>query len=129
MQPASALPRDVNRLRHLDTSAQGPLAGTMSELLSAADVEARLHQLPGWSSAETGDRALTRTFKFDDFRAALSFVNRVGDIAEQLDHHPDVDIRWNKVTLTLSTHSAGGLTERDFTLAHRIDDRASEPSG
>jgi 4a-hydroxytetrahydrobiopterin dehydratase len=101
----------------------------MSELLSAAEVAARLEQLPGWSSAEAGGAALTRTLKFDDFKAALTFVNRVGDIAEQLDHHPDVDIRWNKVTLTLSTHSAGGLTERDFTLAHRIDDRASEPSG
>jgi 4a-hydroxytetrahydrobiopterin dehydratase len=100
----------------------------MSELLTAADVEARLGQLPGWSSADVGGAALTRTFKFDDFKAALSFVNRVGDVAEQLDHHPDVDIRWNKVTLTLSTHSAGGLTERDFTLAHRISDRVGESS-
>ena len=100
----------------------------MSDLLTAADVEARLGQLPGWSSAEAGGAALTRTFKFDDFKAALSFVNRVGDVAEQLDHHPDVDIRWNKVTLTLSTHSAGGLTERDFTLAHRINDRVGGSS-
>jgi 4a-hydroxytetrahydrobiopterin dehydratase len=99
----------------------------MSELLSAADVEARLNELPGWSSAEPG-AALIRTFKFADFKAALSFVNRVGDEAERLDHHPDVDIRWNKVTMTLSTHSAGGLTERDFTLAHRINDRVSESS-
>jgi 4a-hydroxytetrahydrobiopterin dehydratase len=98
----------------------------MSELLSAAEVEARLDQLPGWSSAETAGAALTRTFKFDDFKAALSFVNRVGDEAEQLDHHPDIDIRWNKVALILSTHSAGGLTERDFTLAHRINARAGE---
>jgi 4a-hydroxytetrahydrobiopterin dehydratase len=128
MQPASAPLRDVNRRRDLDTSAQGPLAGDMSELLSAADVEARLDQLPGWSSAEAGRAALIRTFKFDDFKAALSFVIRVGDVAEQLDHHPDVDIRWNKVTLTLSTHSAGGLTERDFTLAHRINDRVGESS-
>jgi 4a-hydroxytetrahydrobiopterin dehydratase len=97
----------------------------MSELLSAAEVSARLDQLPGWSSAEAG-AALTRTFKFDDFKAALSFVNRVGDEAEQLDHHPDIDIRWNKVALTLSTHSAGGLTERDFTLAHRINDRVGK---
>jgi 4a-hydroxytetrahydrobiopterin dehydratase len=99
----------------------------MSELLSAAEVAARLKRLPDWSSAETG-AALTRTFKFDDFKAALSFVNRVGDEAEQLDHHPDIDIRWNKVALTLSTHSAGGLTERDFTLAHRINDRVGTSS-
>lgn len=100
----------------------------MSELLSPADVEARLDQLPGWSSTDAGGGALTRTFKFHDFKAALSFVNRIGDVAEQLDHHPDVDIRWNKVTLTLSTHAAGGLTERDFTLAHRINDRVGESS-
>lgn len=98
----------------------------MSELLSEAEVDKRLSDLPGWSSVDAGGPALTRTFKFDDFKAALSFVNRVGDEAEQLDHHPDIDMRWNKVTLTLSTHSAGGLTERDFTLAHRIDDRAVE---
>jgi 4a-hydroxytetrahydrobiopterin dehydratase len=100
----------------------------MSELLTAAEVEARLDELPGWSSAEAGGAALTRTFKFDDFKAALSFVNRVGDEAEELDHHPDIDIRWNKVALTLSTHSAGGLTERDFTLAHRINDRVGTSS-
>ena len=64
-------------------------------------------QLPGWSSAEAGGAALTRTFKFDDFKAALSFVNRVGDVAEQLDHHPDVDIRWNKVTSD-TLHPLGG---------------------
>jgi 4a-hydroxytetrahydrobiopterin dehydratase len=126
MQPASGLLRDGNGRSDLDTSAQGPLAGVMSELLSAAEVEARLDQLPDWSSAEAGDAALTRTFKFDDFKAALSFVNRVGEEAERLDHHPDVDIRWNKVALTLSTHSAGGLTERDFTLAHRINACAGE---
>ena len=97
----------------------------MSELLSEADVDKRLNDLSAWSLAEPGRTALTRTLKFDDFKAALNFVNLIGDEAEQLDHHPDVDIRWNKVTLILSTHSAGGLTERDFTLAHRIDDRAA----
>jgi 4a-hydroxytetrahydrobiopterin dehydratase len=119
---------DVNGRSDLDTSAPGPLAGAMSKLLSAADVAARLNDLPGWSPADAGGAALTRTFKFADFKAALSFVNRVGDEAEHLDHHPDVDIRWNKVTMTLSTHSAGGLTERDFTLAHRINDRVGESS-
>jgi 4a-hydroxytetrahydrobiopterin dehydratase len=96
----------------------------MSELLSEADVDKSLNDLSGWRLASRA--ALTRTIKFDDFKAALDFVNLVGDEAEQLDHHPDIDIRWNKVTLTLSTHSAGGLTERDFTLAHRINDRAAE---
>jgi 4a-hydroxytetrahydrobiopterin dehydratase len=99
----------------------------MTELLTDADVARRLNDLPGWSSAEGGG-ALTRTLKFDDFKAALSFVNEVGDEAEELNHHPDIDIRWNKVTLTLSTHSAGGLTAYDFTLAHRINDRAAKSS-
>jgi 4a-hydroxytetrahydrobiopterin dehydratase len=126
MQPASALLRDVNGRSDLDTPAQGPLAGAMSELLSEADVDKSLNDLSGWSLASRA--ALTRTIKFDDFKAALDFVNLVGDEAEQLDHHPDIDIRWNKVTLILSTHSAGGLTERDFTLAHRINDRAGESS-
>jgi 4a-hydroxytetrahydrobiopterin dehydratase len=98
----------------------------MSELLSAVEVEARLDELPGWSSAEAGGAALTRTFKFDDFKAALSFVNRVGEEAEQLDHHPDIDIRWNKVTLVLSTHSEGGLTQLDMELAARIARRRAE---
>jgi 4a-hydroxytetrahydrobiopterin dehydratase len=98
----------------------------MTELLSDSEVADRLRNLPGWSAANAATSALTRTLKFDDFKAALNFVNRVGDEAEGLNHHPDIDIRWNKVTLTLSTHSAGGLTERDFTLAHRIDDRAAE---
>jgi len=69
---------------------------------------------------------LARTLRCHDFNGAVNFVNLVGDEAGQLDHPPDVDIRWNKVNLILSTHSAGGLTERDFTLAHRINDRAAD---
>ncbi len=66
--------------------------------------------------------ALRRDFRFTDFAEALAFVNRVGGIAEQVDHHPDIDIRWNTVTLRLSTHSAGGaVTDRDRDLAARID--------
>jgi len=98
----------------------------MTELLSDTEVADGLRNLPGWSPANTAVPALTRTLQFDDFKAALNFVNRVGDEAEGLNHHPDIDIRWNKVTLILSTHSAGGLTERDFTLAHRINDLAAE---
>jgi len=60
-----------------------------------------------------------------DFADALDFVNRVGEIAERADHHPDIDIRWNTVTLRLSTHSAGGLTAKDLELARQIDDLPS----
>lgn len=73
---------------------------------------------PEWSWA---DKSITRTFEFADFAEALAFVNRVGQSADEAGHHPDIDIRWNKVTLTLSTHSAGGLTEKDLTMAEEID--------
>ena len=64
---------------------------------------------------------ITKLYKFPDFKEAMGFVNRVADLAEEADHHPDILIRYNKVTLTLSTHSAGGLTEKDSQLARKID--------
>lgn len=67
------------------------------------------------------DGALERSFRFRDFAEALAFVNRVGAVAEELNHHPDVSIRWNEVTLRCATHSAGAITERDHELAARID--------
>jgi 4a-hydroxytetrahydrobiopterin dehydratase len=97
----------------------------MRELLTDAEVADRLQRLPGWSAAGGPEAAITTTLKFDDFKAALGYVNRVGDEAEQLDHHPDIDIRWNQVTFTLSTHSAGGLTNLDFELAQRISSLAA----
>jgi len=84
------------------------------ERLADELVEDRLAALPDWSL--NGD-AIQRTFKFPDFVAAVSFVNRVAELAEQQQHHPDILIRYNKVSLTLSTHDAGGLTDKDFTLA------------
>ncbi|HET7744923.1 MAG TPA: 4a-hydroxytetrahydrobiopterin dehydratase [Gaiellaceae bacterium] len=70
----------------------------------------------GWNEA---DGALERTFEFADFRGALDFVNKVGDLAEAEDHHPDIDVRYKRVTLRWSTHSAGGITNRDVELAER----------
>jgi 4a-hydroxytetrahydrobiopterin dehydratase len=67
---------------------------------------------------------LTRTFTFADFRAALGFVNRVGELAEAAGHHPDIDIRYNKVRLGLVTHDSGGITAKDFDLAGKIDQAA-----
>jgi 4a-hydroxytetrahydrobiopterin dehydratase len=81
-------------------------------------VAAGLARLPGW--ARVG-RAIARTYRFDDFRGSLAFVNRVAQLAERQQHHPDVDIRYNQVTLSIWTHDAGGLTERDFGLAAAID--------
>ncbi len=82
--------------------------------LSPEAAQSRLTQLPGWQ-IESGE--LVRTFEFKDFVAALAFVNKVGKLAEQASHHPDIDIRYNRVRLALVTHSAGGLTEKDFDLA------------
>ncbi len=66
-------------------------------------------------------KTITRTFEFKDFPAAMKFVNAVARLAERTWHHPDIDIRWNKVALTLTTHSEGGLTEKDFKLARQFD--------
>ena len=83
-----------------------------------AAAAAGLARLPGWVRA---GRAIARTYRFEDFRGALAFVNRVGAVAERQQHHPDIDIRYNEVTLSVWTHDAGGLTERDFRLAAAID--------
>jgi 4a-hydroxytetrahydrobiopterin dehydratase len=86
--------------------------------LSEAEVSSRLSSLKSWQK-EGGE--IVRTFQFPDFRAALAFVNKVGDLAEAAGHHPDIDIRYNKVRLALVTHDAGGLTQNDFDLAAKIN--------
>jgi 4a-hydroxytetrahydrobiopterin dehydratase len=77
-----------------------------------------LRALPGWT--RHGD-AIEKQYTLADFRAALDFVNRVGELAEAADHHPDITINYKRVTLRLSTHEAGGLTERDVNLAKQIE--------
>jgi 4a-hydroxytetrahydrobiopterin dehydratase len=79
---------------------------------------ARLENLPAWQ-IEAGE--LVKTYQFKDFVAALHFVNQIGKAAEDAGHHPDIDIRYNKVRLALVTHDAGGLTEKDFNLASMIE--------
>ena len=86
--------------------------------LSQDTIDEKLKILPEWS--QIGE-TLSRTFKFGDFLAAKAFVDRVAELAEAQQHHPDILIRYDKVTLTLSTHDAGGITERDFDFAHSID--------
>jgi 4a-hydroxytetrahydrobiopterin dehydratase len=86
-------------------------------LLSEDDISTELASLPDWTHA--GD-SITRVATLADFRAALLYVGAVAYLAEQASHHPDVLIQWNKVTLTLSSHSAGGLTGADFALARQI---------
>ena len=86
--------------------------------LSDQEIKSRLVSVPDWQ-IESGE--LVRTFLFKDFRASLAFVNQVGEMAEKAGHHPDIDIRYNKVRLALETHDAGGITQKDFDLAASAD--------
>ena len=88
------------------------------DLLTDEEITAALGTLPGWKRA---GGAITRSVELADFRAAMLFTGAVAYLAEAANHHPDVTIQWNRVTLTLSTHSAGGLTAADVALAGRID--------
>jgi len=87
-------------------------------LLREEEIRVRLAEIPKWTRK---GRAITRTWTFDGFPAALAFINRVGALAEEMNHHPDITNSWATVTLSLTTHDAGGLTERDFALAKKID--------
>ena len=87
--------------------------------LTPEQVAPELAATPGWLIS---DGQLTRTVTRKDFRDSLLFVNALGFLAERANHHPDILISWNKVTLTLSTHSAGGLTAKDFALAREISE-------
>ncbi|MDP9797537.1 4a-hydroxytetrahydrobiopterin dehydratase [Catenuloplanes nepalensis] len=91
----------------------------MAQLLDDAAVGKALAQLTGW----IGDQeVIVRTVEFPSFPAAIVAVVDIAKIAEELEHHPDIDIRWRTVTFRLTTHSDGGVTERDITLATRIDE-------
>lgn len=87
-------------------------------LLPPANLRAALARLPGWTRRGA---VIRRTYEFPDFAGALRFVNAVGRAAEKAGHHPDIDIRWNRVGLALTTHDAGGLTDHDLRLAARCD--------
>jgi 4a-hydroxytetrahydrobiopterin dehydratase len=91
----------------------------MREKLSDLEIQRALGGLPGWSRrADT----LTKTFTFDKFADGIAFVSRVAAAADEMDHHPDIDIRYTKVTMSLSTHDAGGITQSDLGLASRIEE-------
>jgi 4a-hydroxytetrahydrobiopterin dehydratase len=87
--------------------------------LNISQIKSALKTVRAWKKM---DGAISRTFPFKDFPAAIKFVDAVAELAEQACHHPDIDIRWNKVTLTLTTHDAGGLTKKDFVLARKFDE-------
>jgi 4a-hydroxytetrahydrobiopterin dehydratase len=86
--------------------------------LNSEQIKAAMPAVKNWKKKGA---SITRTFQFENFVDAMDFVNKVARSAEKAQHHPDIDIRWNKVTLTLATHSEGGLTKKDFDLAKKID--------
>ena len=92
----------------------------MPELLSKPDRIAALKRLKGWQEANRG-KAIARTFEFEDFIGAFGFMARVALVAEKMDHHPDWSNSYNTVAVTLSTHSAGGVTDTDILLAEAMD--------
>jgi 4a-hydroxytetrahydrobiopterin dehydratase len=87
-------------------------------LLSQEQIQNAMSDLPGWSLS---GKLLERNFEFSDFAAAMAFVLRVAEAAEEANHHPDIDIRYNKVRLALTSHDSGGITSRDVKMAKRIN--------
>ena len=92
-------------------------------LLSPEEIDARLREVTGWQMA---GEAIRRDYSFPAFIDAVSFVNRVAEQAEEMDHHPDITISYTRVTLSITTHVSGGLTRRDFQLAKAIDGLTTE---
>jgi 4a-hydroxytetrahydrobiopterin dehydratase len=93
----------------------------MGNVLTASEIDIALQNLPGW--ARTGS-TIERVFQFDDFVKAMKFVNKIADAAEAANHHPDILINYNKVTLTLVSHDSGGVTQRDIQMAGTINEIA-----
>ncbi len=94
----------------------------MSRPLESEEIARQLAELPGWTGDAT---AVRRSYSFPDFPTAVRAVDETAVVAEAMDHHPDIDIRWRTLHLTLTTHSAGGVTQLDVELAHRIHDIAT----
>lgn len=94
--------------------------------LNATQVKSALAAVPGW---KRNGAVIARTFQFKDFPAAMRFVGAVAVLAEEAWHHPDIDIRWNKVTLALTTHDEGGLTKKDFVLARKFNGQSLRHAG
>jgi len=87
--------------------------------LDQQNIEQRLRDMPQWSIA---DEQITRTYEAASFHRGIGFVTQIAILADVADHHPDIDIRYNNIRIALSTHSEGGITEKDFTLALQIDE-------
>ncbi len=92
--------------------------GNRMKVLVQEEIQERLKELDGWTSTPQG---IKKMYQLADFRSVMNFVSRVADLAEEADHHPDIFISYEKVTFTLITHDAGGITQKDFDLASRIE--------
>jgi 4a-hydroxytetrahydrobiopterin dehydratase len=88
-------------------------------VLTDEQIKQTLGSLPGWQQQ---GKAIQRVFEFPDFKAAMEFVNKIAEAAEQANHHPDIDIRYNKVTMALVSHDSGGVTPRDVRMAQKINE-------
>lgn len=97
-----------------------------ANLLSAEEIESRLASLPGWRAEES---VLVREFKFPSYLAGIEFVRALAEEAEAMNHHPDLSVGWRRVVVTMSTHSAGGITTLDFELAEKADRCAAACGG
>jgi 4a-hydroxytetrahydrobiopterin dehydratase len=91
----------------------------MADVLNPDALQTNLHDLDGWEG--TVDEGIRKTFTFKDFAEAMAFVNRVADVAEKMNHHPDIAISWNRVTLRIISHAAGGVTQDCLDLAARAE--------
>ena len=96
----------------------------MPPRLSDLEIQRALGGLTGWS--RRGD-TLTKTFAFEHFADGIAFIDRVARVADEMNHHPDIDVRYTKITMALSTHDAGGITQSDLTLAERIETESRSP--
>ncbi|HLW52399.1 MAG TPA: 4a-hydroxytetrahydrobiopterin dehydratase [Candidatus Angelobacter sp.] len=91
-------------------------------VLTDPQIKQEITKLAGWKH----DKTIYRTFEFPDFKGAIRFVNRVAEAAEEANHHPDIDIRYNKVTMSLISHDSGGITQRDVRMAGKINQIAAD---
>lgn len=98
-----------------------PVAGNTA--LSAIELEASLTALPGWTAAPAA--AIGKSWRLPDFRQAMAFANAVAELAERLDHHPELQVGWGRCAVRWTTHDAGGVTARDLDAAHRTDELAA----
>ena len=111
--------------RNLSPGRAARSTETMAERLSDIAIQRELGSLPGWSRR---GEVITKTFQFRSFLTGIDFVAGIAKAAETADHHPDIDIRYTKIVCTLSTHSAGGITQKDLDMARQID-RVQEKVG